>query len=388
MNVPEDEISLTEQHRQKGWKGVWTVYYPILLAFLIQQIVYFLATTGLPFSIFHAFDFVRSDSGLYLDIAKNGYELFPCHERFSGYASTSTEWCGNAGWMPLYAWLIKPFLWMGCNAFSTGFWISRMCFLTVLFFIFELTKNAPKNTCLITMLLAAIFPSSIYYGAVFPISLMLLLLLGSFYFWHKNMLIGACLCGLLLPLSYSTGFVGAIPWAGLAVTLYIRKNKLFKPASKVAGSIILGYLVFFVIQQISTGHWNAFFLIQTKYGHGFHNIIEPIVRMVKSIFLSGINDNWQNIQSLFFILMIFVITYKNFREKELTVLFTNFCFIAFAAFPILIGSNLLAQYRSEALLLPLVIFLGRHPKTAAVVTPLFIFVSISCAIDFFISRIS
>ena len=45
----------------------------------------------------------RWDSGHYLSIARNGYELFTCDA--IGYSSE--EWCGTAAWLPGYPWLIR-----------------------------------------------------------------------------------------------------------------------------------------------------------------------------------------------------------------------------------------------------------------------------------------
>src|SRR5262245_47469460 len=40
----------------------------------------------------------RWDSGLYEDIARDGYDLFRCEEE-------PEKWCGDAGWFPAYPWI-------------------------------------------------------------------------------------------------------------------------------------------------------------------------------------------------------------------------------------------------------------------------------------------
>ena len=43
----------------------------------------------------------RWDSGLYEDIARDGYDLFRCEEE-------PTKWCGDAGWFPARHVLREP----------------------------------------------------------------------------------------------------------------------------------------------------------------------------------------------------------------------------------------------------------------------------------------
>ncbi len=369
-------------------RDVIGVYYPVILAFLLNQALLYLATLGTEFSIFRPFDFMRSDSALYLDIAKNGYELFPCHERFSGYAANSGMWCGNAGWMPLYPLLVKLFMMAGLQEYLAAYCVSRICFISVLALLFTMCRNSSKSTRLTTMLLAAIFPSSIYYSAAFPISLTLALLLGSFYAFRTGRHQLAYLLAFLTPFAYSTGFLSIAAWGLMGIFLWVRKDKLSSKALLMSVFALCGYLCFFMVQKISTGHWNAFFLIQSKYGHGFHNVLWPIWGMVKSLWLSGINHNWQNIQTLFFIISMIIVAIRLPFEKDTGILFAGLCFVVFAAFPVLVGSSLLAQYRSEALLLPLVLLLGKRKILAVVVSVLFIYLSLNCAIDFFTSQIS
>ena len=44
----------------------------------------------------------RFDSGLYEDIARDGYDLFRCDPAVFGPGT----WCGDAGWFPGYSWLV------------------------------------------------------------------------------------------------------------------------------------------------------------------------------------------------------------------------------------------------------------------------------------------
>jgi hypothetical protein len=362
-------------------------YYPVLLALLIQQLLLWLATLGQQYSILHAGDFARGDSNLYFDIARKGYEAFPCTDIWPDYPMPE-HWCGNAGWMPLLPWLLKPFIAMGIQDIVAAYWLSRLCYAAVLCLVFSMCRSFSKTSRLLTLILAGIFPSAIYFTAAFPISLMLVLLLGSWYFWKRKSYLVACACAFLVPLAYSTGFVSLFPWTIFLLFLYKKDRALFRRTIFIPVSILSGYAVFFIIQKISTGYWDAFFLVQGKYEHGFHDISIPVWRMIRSIGLSGLNHNWQNVQSLVFIVFLFVVSLRSVHEKDQDVLFANLCFIGFAVFPLLIGSDMLAQYRSQALLLPLVLFIGQNKKLTLVLIPVYIYLSLNCAIDFFTLQIN
>jgi hypothetical protein len=385
MNHQEPSSAATNLSR-KIWHFMLS-YYPVLLVFLLHQVLIALSTTGLQYSIFRIGDFVRYDSYLYIDIAKNGYELFPCWTRFEAYPQNSPDWCGNAGWMPLYPYMMKLLMLCGLHEFTAGFIITKLCYLALLFFIFSLLKHQDKTSRTISLLLAGIFPSSIYYASAFPISLTLALIFGTYYFWQKQSYIAANILAFLTPLAYATGFLIGFPWGLLTVILLLKKSSQWKSTCMLCLSICLGFATFFIIQKLNTGHWNSFFLIQAKYGHGFHNIWQPIADMIRSIWVSGLNDNWLNIQTLVFLMLFVLILVHSFKERNQQALFFNLCFIVYMAFPMLIGTASHSHYRAQSFLLPVIFFLGQRKKLAMILMPVFVYLFICCAIDFFTMKI-
>src|SRR4029453_743902 len=71
---------------------------PLLVA-LAALVCVVIVAAALGHSPWDSSTWARWDSGLYEDIARNGYEVFPCEEE-------PDKWCGDAAWFPAYPWLI------------------------------------------------------------------------------------------------------------------------------------------------------------------------------------------------------------------------------------------------------------------------------------------
>lgn len=371
----------TTKGSNRSMKGLLTAVIAGLCMLVIHHLFVYITALGTSYSLFNPADYVRFDSYLYLDIAGKGYELFPCWQRFEVYPVGSPDWCGNAGWMPLYPALIKLLVLLGMQDYLAAWVLSRLFQLTAYTFIYLLVPKTNRTGLFASLILAAIFPASIYYDAAFPISLMLALYTGSFYLWNKGMTLPAGILAFGIPLAYSTGFVSLLPWLLFSFLLFRAGDPRFKGAFLMAISVAAGYASFFVFQKISLGVWNGFFLVQAKYGHGLHNILPPLRDMLKSIWLSGLNHNWQNIQSL--VCLALLIPVFRIREKDAQTLFFKLSFGAFLLFPLLVGSDQLSLYRSESLLLPAVILLAHKPRAALILIPVFVYLLYNCTLDFF-----
>lgn len=110
------------------------------------------------------------DSGLYDQIAREGYEFFSC----SSYDPNA--WCGNAGWFPGYPLAIRLLGELQIPASLAGVVIS-WCAGALLFAVLVALlrcAGAGLSQAWPCLLLAAVFPGGIYYFAYFPVSLFLL----------------------------------------------------------------------------------------------------------------------------------------------------------------------------------------------------------------------
>src|SRR5437762_3109220 len=102
---------------------------PPLVAFALARGLSWLVAARLGFDAFSAGTWVRWDSGLYLDIARNGYRLFRCGS--AGWGQPD-DWCGNAGWMPLYPLLIALARLPGADDRVAGAALAALCHLGTL----------------------------------------------------------------------------------------------------------------------------------------------------------------------------------------------------------------------------------------------------------------
>ncbi len=113
----------------------------------------------------------RWDTGQYLSIARNGYVFEQC----VGVANRGPEdWCGNSGWFPLYPYMMRVGSWTGLGYDTVGRAISLVSMVvawSALWFGFLRRRPFPAGA--IGMAIAAAFPASVYYGAIFPVSTML-----------------------------------------------------------------------------------------------------------------------------------------------------------------------------------------------------------------------
>ncbi len=117
----------------------------------------------------------RWDTGQYLSIARDGYILEHC----VGIANRGPQdWCGNSGWFPGYAYLMRVGSWFGPDYLAVGRAVSLIAMVgawTTLWFGF--LRRRPFAAGSLGMVIAAMFPAGVYYGAIFPVSSMLVAVL-------------------------------------------------------------------------------------------------------------------------------------------------------------------------------------------------------------------
>lgn len=119
---------------------------------------------------------VRWDGGWYVSIAERGYLISPLYKSQT-----------NLAFMPLYPWVIHVTNKLVNNYFLTGILISNLSFLASLMFLFNFLRQryghlvAQKGLTLLSF-----SPFSFYFSTVYPESLFLLTITGTFYFSNKN----------------------------------------------------------------------------------------------------------------------------------------------------------------------------------------------------------
>jgi hypothetical protein len=241
-----------------------------LLIFLV-----FFISKALVFWITYAFGcrrlwegcFAHWDSGLYMSIAQEGHTLFDCN-------NPNPEWCGNAGWSPLYPLLMRIVHEItGYSLEHSGGIVSTIFYFFYLKYMSHLLNIERMNAdSVISLFLCAFFPGFIYLHAVFPLSLCMFLITTFILQLQKKNFFYCGLLAMLLSWSYSSGVFILLPIAFyfLGILKY-EKRWAWKDALKIVVPIIVGLFLLFGYDYWATKHWDAMFLVQIKYNHGLYS---------------------------------------------------------------------------------------------------------------------
>jgi hypothetical protein len=375
-SVGRHAVRTARRSRKNEWV---TALLPPLLAFLVAQAVTFLAavTAGLGSQYFGAQTWARGDSSLYVSIADHGYSLTQC----IGPLYPPNSWCGNAGWLPLYPGLMRALGNFGLPHLQGGADISVVLALVMFVLIWQLIGPEWTAKKLLALALAAVFPGQIYYFATFPISLLMVFTLAFLLLLRRRAYTLAGLAGVGAVWSYSTGFLLA-PVAIVFTFLFDQAasfGQRLQRAARSAGVVLAGLGFLFVAYQLWVGRWNAWLLVQAKYGHGVQS---PLTILHAQFFgaapgpygVSNINPSFmffatkaQTALVLVIVLVLFTFAAFGWRSSltridTLVLIYT----LAVWLFPLTQGVNT-ALFRSEVLLMPCVILARRLPVALQIV---------------------
>lgn len=352
---------------------------PPLVVFVLVRLLLSLAAVRSGSPPWVAGSWAHWDSALYLDIAENGYSLERCGPEYP-----PGSWCGNAGWFPAYPALIRLVGLSGLPLVTAAAVVSAvttLALLLVLWTRFLHARLAPG--ALLLLLLAAVFPGAVYLQAVFPIALFVSAVLVHLdALQRRRWLLGGLAAalaasayplGAVLPL---TGFVGAALLAG--GTLFSR----LRAAATVGGLAAAGALAVVVRLQVSTGHWNAYLLVQDKYGHGLNPPWETLRATLRPLvgadgFTAATAAAWQTLLVAVLVALTLAGTtaallrdggrHGETGRGEARAALPVALFVGAAwLMPLVVGSGV-SLYRSEAALLPAVLLLRLFPRDVAAV---------------------
>jgi hypothetical protein len=224
---------------------------------------------------------IRWDSNQYLRIARQGYFAQPCGPDFPGAHFRPTDLCGNVNWFPGYPALIHVLHLAGVPSDWAGLLLTEAFTLGVLAVLWWLLggRLRPLSGCLLA--LAALFPGSIYYHAVFPMSLSVFAALLCLALLGQRLWLRSGLAGAVAATAYPTNVLLA-PAAALGALLghgHLQPRILPGLLARIAlcaAVICLGLAAVEVLQHRDTGVWNAWAKGEAKYGAGVHNPIDTI----------------------------------------------------------------------------------------------------------------
>ena len=222
----------------------------------------------------------RWDSALYLDIARHGYTLFQCAPPHR------SDWCGNAGWFPAYPALAAALhavgLPLGGAALALS-WLFGAATIALLWFTF--LGRRLSLAALACLAYVAFAPGQVYDYAIFPLSLLTFWVVAHLWLLVRGRWARAGLAGALAASAYPVGVMvvpAAVLWL-LAITRAEPTRERIRRITLVGGLSLLGPAIVVVSQALEVGRWNAYFLVQAKYGHGLRDPVAPAIDAARTL---------------------------------------------------------------------------------------------------------
>ena len=349
---------------------------PPLLGLLAAKAASAAVALAMGLSPLRAATWVRWDSGIYLAIAQRGYFVDPCGP---GSGMPATAWCGDTAWFPAYSWLMAAAARLGLDPAGAGALLSLACHAGALVVLWNLfLREAPAPGRVLALGLAAFFPGSIYYQAVFPISLFLLAAL--VFLWavaRERPVLGAA-AGLVAAASYSSGFL----LCPIAVAWGLFRRRPARGWALPAIGVVAGVALVLLAMRLQTMRWNALALGQSAYGYSFDPVDAFFARLkplVNARYRTATTFATAS-QTLFvFVLAVasFAAALRGRSRGALGAIALLYCG-AYYALPLSVGGRI-SLHRSESLLLPLVLFVPGGLRAVAVPVAAALFLALSAA---------
>jgi hypothetical protein len=301
----------------------------------------------------------RWDTGLYLSIADKGYEFVPC----VGVANRGPgDFCGNSGWFPGYPYLMRLGSWFGPNLDTAGRLISFVAMLVAWSALwFGFLRRRAFVAGMLGMAVAAVFPSSVYYGAIFPISTMLAAVMLALVCLDRQRWLLAGLCGAVAAVVYPSGVligsIAIVPFTTLAIG-DVRAR--VRATVAVAAPVALAYMAVLANFQRAVGAWDAWYKTSASYNLEPTFPLEMIRRQVEKMG-NDAQPGIIGVQTLLIAAMVLAavwIVVTQHHELTLGERGAAVLCVFLWLIPLTLGGDL-SLYRAESLLLPIVILLSR-----------------------------
>lgn len=205
----------------------------------------------------------RWDSEHYLSIARGGYEMFRCRDRYPDFPDVL---CGNVAWYPGYPVLLRPLTWLGLSYETAGVVLSELALLAAFVVLWTLLGARTTWSTGITLALAAVFPGGVYFHAIFPMSLLVLALLLCVLAVARGWWWPAALSGFVATAAHP---VGAVVLGMLALSwlfAWERDPRTLRIAKAVGATATAGLGLLWVrwLMWRPTGRWDAYDAIQSS----------------------------------------------------------------------------------------------------------------------------
>jgi hypothetical protein len=338
------------------WQGL-----PALAAFVAASAVLLVTVAAEGHDPLAAASWMRWDSEHYVSIASRGYFLEPCDVN-------PHNWCGNAGQFPGYPWLLGLVSLLGGASVGTigvaVSWLFALGFLLLLRGTF--LAGLPARAVAGGLVLAAFFPGVTYRRAVFPLSMVAFFSIAALWFAARERWVLAGLATAVAGASYHLGLV-LIPLIAVYAFLSGRGEGLreaLRRAGIAGGLALLGPLAVIAAMGMETGSWDAFLLVQEKYGHGLHSPVVGLRDTLSPLYegASSLLAAVPAIQVLFVTVIVGLATATVVRRRA-TAPPSDWLLLAatLALFTVPLTQDNAGLYRTAAALVPAVPLVARLP---------------------------
>lgn len=176
----------------------WAVFTRVLIYFLAWLVAFFSKNlqAGNVFSLFRQWD-----ANAYLRIIEHGYSFY-----------TENGQHLDLVFFPLYAWVVKPFAWLLGDALMAGCMVSVLCFAWGCCWLYRLSAFLHgKKAAKYAVLLASLFPFSLFFGGVMTEGLFFLTTTAALYFAIRHKWAAFAAWGILAAATRMTGILLIVP---------------------------------------------------------------------------------------------------------------------------------------------------------------------------------
>jgi hypothetical protein len=319
-----------------------------------------IAATASGYEPWHSSTWARWDSGLYEDIARDGYDLFPCEEE-------PDKWCGDAGWFPAYAWINGALHALGLplqGVSAIVAWLLAAGTIVVLWATF--LERRGDAAAVAALVYAAFAPGQIYHYAIFPLSLYAIAAIGCLWFVYRGRYVLGGLVGAVAALAYPAGLLLApVVGAWLLIQRSAPVDERLRRVAIACGLNVGAAWLFVVDQRLETGHWDAYLLIQEKYEHEWQNPLGATWDMLTGDWRSAIGIAVALQTALVTLLLVLVLVRSVRARVGLASADALLLLWALATWALPLSQTGVSAQRGQATLLPLAILVARLPARVA-----------------------
>lgn len=221
----------------------------------------------------------RWDSEHYLSIAKAGYEMFRCRDRYPDFRDVM---CGNVAWFPGYPMSIRVLSSTGLSYEISAVVVTEASLLGMFAVLWWLLGARLSWATGLTLAIGAVFPGGIYLHAIFPISTGTLALLACIVGVKRSSWVIAGAAGFVAAACYPVG-TAAVGMLLLSAFFAWQRDRWLIRFAKAGLSAVLagsGALWSKWLMWQATGRWNSYEVMQkSSYGQG--DLRQPFDEMRK-----------------------------------------------------------------------------------------------------------